>query len=43
MPAQAYEFAEWRLARVGPDYHVEAEKFFYSVPMRGSARKSMPA
>lgn len=32
LPTEAYEFAQWRLARVGPDYHVEAEKFFYSVP-----------
>jgi transposase len=32
LPAEVYEFAEWRLARVGPDYHVEVESFFYSVP-----------
>ena len=32
LPAQDYEYAEWRLARVGLDYHVEAEGFFYSVP-----------
>jgi transposase len=32
LPAEAYEYAEWRLARVGLDYHVEVEKFFYSVP-----------
>ena len=32
LPATDYEFAEWRLARVGPDYHVEVESFFYSVP-----------
>jgi transposase len=32
LPAETYEFAEWRLARVGPDYHIEVEKFFYSVP-----------
>ena len=28
----AYVYAEWRLARVGPDYHVEVDSFFYSVP-----------
>ena len=27
-----YEFAEWRLARVSLDYHVEIDGFFYSVP-----------
>ena len=32
LPAQDYEFAEWRLARVSTDYHVEFERYFYSVP-----------
>ena len=32
LPGDAYEFAEWRLARVGVDYHVEHDGFFYSVP-----------
>ncbi|MGP0088771.1 MAG: IS21 family transposase [Xanthobacteraceae bacterium] len=32
LPATDYEFAEWRLARVGLDYHVEVEGFYYSVP-----------
>jgi transposase len=32
LPDDAYEFAEWRLARVGVDYHVEHDGFFYSVP-----------
>ena len=32
LPATDYEFAEWRLARVGLDYHVEVAGFFYSVP-----------
>jgi transposase len=32
LPADDYEFAEWRLARVGTDYHVEYANFFYSVP-----------
>lgn len=32
LPAQDYEFAEWRLARVATDYHVEFKAFFYSVP-----------
>jgi hypothetical protein len=32
LPASDYEFAEWRLARVGLDYHVEIDGFYYSVP-----------
>ena len=32
LPAQDYEFAEWRMARVATDYHVEFKSFFYSVP-----------
>jgi transposase len=32
LPAQAYEYAEWRRARVGLDYHVEVDKHYYSVP-----------
>jgi transposase len=32
LPAEDYEYAEWRLVRVGLDYHVEIERFYYSVP-----------
>ena len=32
LPEQDYEYAEWRLARVGIDYHVEIAGFYYSVP-----------
>ena len=32
LPEIDYEFAEWRLARVGLDYHVEVDGFLYSVP-----------
>jgi transposase len=34
LPAQPYAFAEWRLRRVGLDYHVEVEDHYYSVPHR---------
>src|SRR6201982_2681654 len=34
LPAQPYSFAEWRVRRVGVDYHVELEGHFYSVPHR---------
>ena len=32
LPEEDYEYAEWHLARVGIDYHVEVDGFFYSVP-----------
>lgn len=32
LPDADYQFAEWRLARVSLDYHVEFDGFFYSVP-----------
>jgi transposase len=32
LPAQRYEFATWRLAKVNIDYHVEVERHYYSVP-----------
>jgi transposase len=34
LPASAYEYATWRRARVGIDYHVEIENHYYSVPHR---------
>jgi hypothetical protein len=40
LPAQDYEYAEWRLARVGLDYHVEVKDFFYSVPHKLGGRRS---
>jgi transposase len=32
LPDLDWDYAEWRLARVGVDYHVEADGFYYSVP-----------
>jgi transposase len=32
LPEQDYEYADWHLARVGIDYHVEVQGFLYSVP-----------
>lgn len=32
LPAEAYEFAVWKKARVHIDYHVEFDKHYYSVP-----------
>jgi transposase len=32
LPVEPYVFAEWRVRRVGIDYHVDVEGHFYSVP-----------
>ena len=32
LPAEPYEYAEWRLRRVGLDYHVDIDGHYYSVP-----------
>ena len=32
LPAERYEFAEWRTAKVNIDYHIAVEKHCYSVP-----------
>jgi transposase len=34
LPVEPYEYCEWRLRRVGIDYHVEIEAHYYSVPYR---------
>src|SRR5438445_9349058 len=34
LPIEPYVFAEWRVRRVGIDYHVDVEGQFYSVPYR---------
>jgi transposase len=32
LPAEPYEYAEWKRCRVGLDYHIEIGKHYYSVP-----------
>jgi transposase len=32
LPAKRYEYAEWKKCRVNIDYHIEADKHYYSVP-----------
>ncbi len=32
LPATVFEYAEWKTAKVHPDYHVEVDRTFYSVP-----------
>ena len=34
LPAEPYVLAEWRIRRVGIDYHVEIADHYYSVPFR---------
>jgi transposase len=34
LPVEPYTFAEWRLRRVGIDYHVDVDRHYYSVPYR---------
>ncbi|MFZ2541232.1 MAG: IS21 family transposase [Gallionella sp.] len=34
LPVDRYQFAEWKIARVGIDYHVEIVGHYYSVPYR---------
>ncbi|OEC99674.1 IS21 family transposase [Rhizobium sp. YK2] len=34
LPVMPFEYAEWKSAKVHPDYHVEVDKTFYSVPHR---------
>ena len=34
LPAEPYTYAEWRLRRVGLDYHVDIDGHYYSVPYR---------
>ncbi|BAV50299.1 transposase (plasmid) [Mesorhizobium loti] len=34
LPTTPFEYAEWKSAKVHPDYHIEVDKTFYSVPHR---------
>ncbi|MET0986464.1 MAG: IS21 family transposase, partial [Steroidobacteraceae bacterium] len=34
LPARAYEYGQWKCAKVHPDYHIEVEQAYYSVPYR---------
>lgn len=39
LPTVRYEFAEWKKATVGIDYHIEVERHYYSVPYRYARQK----
>jgi transposase len=32
LPRQRYEYADWRVAKVNIDYHIEVDRHYYSVP-----------
>ncbi len=32
LPSRAYQYAEWKKARVNIDYHIEIDRHYYSVP-----------
>ena len=32
LPSEPYEYSEWRVRRVGVDYHVDIDAHYYSVP-----------
>jgi len=34
LPEKTYEYAEWKLATVNIDYHIEVDQHYYSVPFR---------
>ena len=34
LPERAWEYADWLLAKLNIDYHIEADKHFYSAPCR---------
>src|SRR6266516_4177913 len=34
LPSTPYQYAEWKKCRVAPDYHVEIDNHYYSVPSR---------
>lgn len=34
LPARAYEFGQWKKAKVHPDYHIQVGRAYYSVPYR---------
>jgi transposase len=34
LPSEPYSYAEWKRARVAPDYHIEIDDHFYSVPSK---------
>ena len=40
LPEKSYEYAEWRVATVNIDYHIEVKRHYYSVPFPAHSRKA---
>jgi hypothetical protein len=43
LPGVPFEYAEWKSAKVHPDYHIEVDKTFYSVPHQLIGRRVDPS
>ena len=39
LPSTRYQYAQWKKARVGIDYHIEFERHYYSVPYKYNKRE----
>ena len=39
LPASRYEYADWKKARAGIDYHIEVDRHYYSVPYQLAQKK----
>jgi hypothetical protein len=42
LPSERYQYAEWKRCTVAPDYHVEVDDHYYSVPF-GLLRETVEA
>ena len=40
LPSEPYRYAEWKRCGVAPDYHVEVDDHYYSVPFTPNGRRS---
>jgi transposase len=39
LPIEPYTYAEWKIVKPGPDYHIEVKGYYYSVPYQLAGRK----
>lgn len=39
LPERGWEYAQWKYAKVHPDYHIEVERAYYSVPFQYIGRR----
>ena len=43
LPSEPYEYSEWRVRRVGVDYHVDIDAHYYSCPLSLRPRRGRGA